>query len=233
MKRIFCFLALSTLIVVSCGKKAEEKQAKQPSDLKTVEIKLNDDAPEYMLQTLTISGFSINDTVNGIKARILTPVKKNKEVELSLKAVNVSIQQRFKESVEQLKQIGKKQEPHQLLIRMVSVVSYNNLISALMEREVLYAETNQKDSVFFGVTYDMKKNTPLKITEVFNIDEKGFEKISSYFTNVEASLGFNDFLSSEFAISKDSVFFYPSKQEKQFQVAIPIQSLEHYIINDK
>jgi hypothetical protein len=233
MKRIFYFLTFSALVFASCGKKAEEKQVEQEVNLKTVEVKLNDDAPIYMLQTLTISGFSINDTVNGIKARVLTPVKKIKEETRSFKPINSRSEQMFKQSVEQLKQIGKKQEPHQLLVRTVSVVSYNNLVSALMEREIIYAETNQKDSLFFGVTYNVEKNTPLKITEVININEKTFEKISSYFTNVEASLGFNDFVGSEFAISNDSIFVYPTKQEKQYQVAIPIQTIEHYIINDK
>jgi hypothetical protein len=233
MKRIFYFLTFSALIFASCGKKAEQKQEKQETKFKSVELKLNEDAPTYMIKSLTIGGFSINDTVHGIKARVLAPVKKIKEETRSFKPINSCSEKMFKQSVEQLKQIGKKKEPHQLLVRTVSVVSYNNLISALMEREIIYAETNQKDSVFFGVTYNVEKNTPLKITEVFNIDEKNFEKIASYFTNVESTLCYNDFLSSEFAISKDSVFFYPRKQTTQYQVAIPLQPIEHYIINDK
>ena len=243
MKRIFYFFTLSALVFASCGKKAEEKQEKKDSNLKTIEVKLNDDAPTYMLQTLTVSGFSINDTVNGIKARVLSPVKKVKQETRSLKPITSRSEQIFKQSVEELKKIGKKQEQHQLLVRTVSVVAYNNLVSALMEREIIYAERNKSlckrrtgkdgDSLFFGVTYNVANNTPLKITEVININEKTFEKISSYFTNVEASLGFAEFANSEFAISNDNILLYPTKDSKQYEVAIPIQAIEHYIINDK
>ncbi len=233
MKRIFYFLTFSALVFASCGKKAEEKQVKQETNLKTVEVKLNDDAPIYMLQTLTISGFSINDTVNGIKARVLSPVKKVKQETRSLKPITTRSEQIFKQSVEELKKIGKKQEQHQLLVRTVSVVAYNNLVSALMEREIIYAETNQKDSLFFGVTYNVANNTPLKVRELLDIDEKKFEKIASYFTDVESSLGFAEFSNSEFAISNDNILLYPTKDSKQYEVAIPIQAIEHYIINDK
>lgn len=233
MKRIFYFLTFSALVFASCGKKAEEKQVKQETNLKTVEVKLNDDAPIYMLQTLTVSGFSINDTVNGIKARVLTPVKKVKQETRSLKPITTRSEQIFKQSVEELKKIGKKQEQHQLLVRTVSVVAYNNLVSALMEREIIYAETNQKDSLFFGVTYNVANNTPLKVRELLDIDEKKFEKIASYFTDVESSLGFAEFSNSEFAISNDNILLYPTKDSKQYEVAIPIQAIEHYIINDK
>ncbi len=233
MKRIFYFLTFSALIFASCGKKAEEKQEKQNSNLKTVEVKLNEDAPTYMLQTLTISGFSVNDTVNGIKAKMLIPIKRVKEETRSFKVIASKGEQIFKQSVEEIKKIGKKEVPHQLLVRTVSVVSYNSLVSALMEREIIYAETNQKDSLFFGVTYNVANNTPLKIREVLDIDEKKFEKISSYFTNVESSLGFEDFSNSEFAISKDNILVYPTKDLKQYEISIPIQAIEHYIINDK
>ncbi len=233
MKRIFYFLTFSALVFASCGKKAEEKQEKKDSNLKTIEVKLNDDAPTYMLQTLTVSGFSINDTINGIKARVLSPVKKVKQETRSLKPITSRSEQIFKQSVEELKKIGKKQEQHQLLVRTVSVVAYNNLVSALMEREIIYAETNQKDSLFFGVTYNVANNTPLKVRELLDIDEKKFEKIASYFTDVESSLGFAEFSNSEFAISNDNILLYPTKDSKQYEVAIPIQAIEHYIINDK
>lgn len=233
MKRLFYFFTLSALVFASCGKKTEEKQEKKDSNLKTIEVKLNDDAPTYMLQTLTVSGFSINDTVNGIKARVLSPVKKVKQETRSLKPITSRSEQIFKQSVEELKKIGKKQEQHQLLVRTVSVVAYNNLVSALMEREIIYAETNQKDSLFFGVTYNVANNTPLKVRELLDIDEKKFEKIASYFTDVESSLGFAEFSNSEFAISNDNILLYPTKDSKQYEVAIPIQAIEHYIINDK
>ncbi len=233
MKRLFYFLTFSALIFASCGKKAEQKQEKNDTKLKTVEIKLNEDAPTYMLQTLTISGFSINDTVNGIKAKMLVPIKRVKEETRSFKLIASKAEQIFKQSVEEIKKVGKKEMPHQLLVRTVSVVAYNNLVSALMEREIVYAESNQKDSLFFGVTYNVANDTPLKIREILDIDDKKFEKISSYFTNVEASLGFEEFVNSEFAISKDNILVYPIKDSKQYEVSIPIQAIEHYIINDK
>lgn len=233
MKGMFYVLIFSACLMFSCGKKTEQTPAKEQKDLKMVTVKLNDDAPTYMLKNLSVSGVSITDTINGIKAKMLIPIKKLKDDALSLKPITSRSEQIFKQSVEELKKIGKKQEQHQLLVRTVSVVAYNNLISALMEREILFAETNQKDSLFFGVTYNVAKNTPLNIKEVLDIDEKKFEKISSYFTNIEPSLGYEDFSSSEFAISLDSIFIYPTKDLKQYQISIPIHAIEHYIINDK
>ncbi len=226
MKLLFYFLTFSALIFASCGKKAEQKQEKKDTKLKTVEVKLNADAPTYMLQTLTISGFSINDTANGIKARMLIPVKKVKEETRSIKPIITTSEGVFKQGVEQIKQIGKKQEPHQLLVRTVWVVPYNNLLSALMEREIVYAESNQKDSLFFGVTYNVEKNIPLKITEVVNLNAQEFEKLSLPF-------GFEEFKSSQFAIGKDSLYIYPTIEGKQSKFTLPLQSLEHFIINDK
>ena len=76
MRKIFCFFVIGAMVFASCGKKTSEKEEKKASDLKTVSVKLNEDAPLYMLSNMTVSGFSINDTTNGIKAKVLMPIKK-------------------------------------------------------------------------------------------------------------------------------------------------------------
>ena len=78
MRKIFCFFAIGVLLFSACGKKEAKKEENKDSKYKTVEEKLNDNAPTYMLKGLTISGFSINDTTNGIKAKVLSPVKRIK-----------------------------------------------------------------------------------------------------------------------------------------------------------
>ena len=214
------------MVFASCGKKTSEKEEKKAGDFKTVSVKLNEDAPLYMLGNMTVSGFSINDTTNGIKVKVLMPIKKVKDTTYSIKLMSLEAEKVFKESVAQLKN-----EPHNLLIRTVFVTHYNGFLSALFEKEVICAETTSKDSTFFAVTYDIKKNTPLKITQVLNIDEKSFEKVISNFTNLEPKMSFSEFESSVFALGKDSLYIYPLREGKQLQVSAPLQSLEHYFIN--
>lgn len=226
MKRVLCLFALSAIIVVSCGKKQEEKPQQNNTDLKTVEVKLNSDAPLYLLPNLTISGFTINDTINGIKAKVLSPFKKTKDNSFSIKPISIEAENQFKEAVAELKKVGKQSEPHSLLIRTVWVVAYNNLISALLEKEIIYAGNTQKDSLFFALTYNAKQNTPLKITEVLDLNAQEFEKLSLPF-------GYEEYKASQFAIGKDSLYIYPTIDGKQTQFTLPLQTIEHHIINDK
>lgn len=231
MRKIFCFFVIGAMVFASCGKKTSEKEEKKASDLKTVSVKLNEDAPLYMLSNMTVSGFSINDTTNGIKAKVLMPIKKAKDTTYSIELMSLEAEKVFKESIAQLKEIGKKNEPHNLLIRTVFVTHHNGFLSALFEKEVICAETTSKDSTFFAITYDIKKNTPLKITQVLNIDEQSFEKVISNFTNIEPKMSFSEFESSVFAFGKDSLYIYPLREGKQISVSAPLQSLEYYFIN--
>lgn len=233
MRKIFCFFAIGVLLFSACGKKEAKKEENKNSKYKTVEEKLNDNAPTYMLKGLTISGFSINDTTNGIKAKVLSPVKRIKDSTFSIKPMTLEVEKQFKQTVAELKEIGKKTEQHNLVIRTVSVVSYNNLISGLFEKRLTYAEEGKKENEFFAITYDMQKNTPLKITEIFNITAENFDKVANNFSKTEQMLSFEEFSTSQFAFSKDSLMVYPIREGKQISISAPLQSLEHYLINDK
>ena len=233
MRKIFYFFTIGLLLFSACGKKETENKTNNDSKYKTISVKLNEDAPTYMIKGLTISGFSVNDTINGIKAKVLMPIKKAKDTTYSINPITLEAQKVFKESIAQLKEIGKKNETHNLLIRTVFVTHYNGLLSALFEKEVICAESTIKDSTFFAITYDITKNTPLKIRQVLNIDEQSFEKIISNFTNLEPKMSFSEFETSQFAIGKDSLYIYPLREGKQQQISAPLQSLEHYFINGK
>ena len=79
----------------------------------------------------------------------------------------------------------------------------------------------------------MQKNTPLKITEIFNITAENFDKVAKNFSKTEQTLSFEEFSTSQFAFSKDSLMVYPIREGKQISISAPLQSLEHYFINDK
>ena len=219
------------LLFSACGKKETENKTNNDSKYKTIEEKLNDNAPTYMIKGLTISGFSVNDTANGIKAKVLLPVKRVKDSIFSVKPLILEAEKQFQQAVAELKKIGKKNEPHNLMIKTVSVVSYDNLISGLFEKKLTYAEEGKIENSFFALTYDMQKNTALKITEIFNVTNENFDKVVNNFSNIEPKMSFEEFSSSQFAFGKDSLYIYPLREGKQISVSAPLQSLEHYFIN--
>lgn len=236
MKRTNLLLKLFSLIlvfcVISCGKK--EQKPEKDSKFTKKQIELTEEKPEYLLNDMSISGFKINDTVNGIKVNLLCPVVKSKTAEFSTKLIYEISNSHFKNFVAEAKEKGKHDSVfHSLNIRTVFVNSYNNLISCLMERKSEFAGEETRKH-YFGVTYKKTADKPLKFTEVFPLDESMFEEFRQLFSEKAASLSLKDFNESQFAIGKDSLFVFVSKDEKnQMKLSVPVLMVEGFIINGK
>ena len=88
MKKTNLLLGLFSLVlvfcVVSCGKK--DQKAKTDSRFTTKQVEITEEKPEYLLNDMSISGFRVNDTINGIKVNLLCPVVKSK---INLRIINL------------------------------------------------------------------------------------------------------------------------------------------------
>ena len=236
MKKTNLLLGLFSLMlvfcVVSCGKK--DQKAKNDSRFTTKQVEITDEKPEYLLNDMSISGFRVNDTINGIKVNLLCPVVKSKTAGFSTKLIYEISNSYFKNFVAEAKEKGKNDSVfHQLNIRTVFVNSKAGLISCLMEEKAKFVGEEIRKS-YFGVTYKKTDDKALSFAEVFPIDEANFDEFKLLFSTKADALSKKDFDESQFAIGKDSLYvFVGGKESSQTKFSAPIQSIEGFIINGK
>ena len=108
MKKTNLLLGLFSLVlvfcVVSCGKK--DQKAKTDSRFTTKQVEITEEKPEYLLNDMSISGFRVNDTINGIKVNLLCPVVKSKTAGFSTKLIYEISNSYFKNFVAEAKEKG-------------------------------------------------------------------------------------------------------------------------------
>lgn len=218
--------------MVSCGKK--DQKTKTDSRFTTKRVEITEEKPEYLLNDMSISGFRVNDTINGIKVNLLCPVVKSKTAGFSTKLIYEISNSYFKNFVAEAKEKGKNDSIyHQLNIRTVFVNSKAGLISCLMEENAKFVGEGIRKS-YFGVTYKKTEDKALSFAEVFPIDEANFDDFKLLFSSKADVLSKKDFDESQFAIGKDSLYvFVIGEENKQTKLSAPIQSIEEFIINGK
>lgn len=236
MKRTKLVLGLFSLFlcfaIISCDKK--QTPEKKDNRFSTKKVELTDDKPQYLLTDMTISGLRVNDTVNNIKASIFCPVVKSKQSGISTKSINETANYYFKNFVNQAKEKGKvENEFHSIVIRTVFVNSKNNIISSLLEsKSCLVGEEETKFA--FAVNFKKDSDKVLKFSEVFPIDETTFTEVRESFGKDAGSLSLKDFDNAQFAIDRDSILVFVSKENNtQTKLSAPISVMEAFMINVK
>lgn len=233
--KIFCILFLTVAVFAcwSCGKK--QQQTQKDERFTTKQEKLNENAPEYLPEFVSISGLRINDTTNNIKVNILCPVSKSKEAKINLKPINAFADVLFKDFVKRAKDAGKKSgDFHKLNIKTVFVNTDNNLISCLLENKEQFAGKKEEKS-YFGVTYKANGTKPLSFKEVFPLDEKSVGEFKSLFGEKAAALNLDDLANCRFAIGRDSVYLFISKEAgaEQSKYAAALSLADVFMINGR
>lgn len=237
MKRtkFFCILFLTAAVFAywSCGKKQQQPQ--KDKRFVTKQEKLNENAPEYLPEFVSISGLRINDTTNNIKVNILCPVPKSKETKINLKPIGEFANVLFKDFVKRAKEAGKTSgEFHKLNIKTVFVNSNNNLISCLLESKEHFAGKAEEKSSY-GVTYKANGSKPLSFKEVFPLDERSFGEFKSLFGEKAAGLSLDDLENCRFAVGRDSVYLFINKGSEvgQSKYAAALSVAEVFMINGR
>lgn len=233
--KFFCILFLTVAVFAcwSCGKK--QQQTQKDERFTTKQEKLNENAPEYLPEFVSISGLRINDTTNNIKVNILCPVPKSKEAKINLKPINAFADVLFKDFVKRAKEAGKKSgDFHKLNIKTVFVNVHNNLISCLLENKEQFAGKGEEKSCF-GVTYKTNGTKPLGFKEVFPLDEKSIGEFKSLFGEKAAVLSLDDLADCRFAIGRDSVYLFISKEAgaEQSKYAAALSLADAFMINGR
>lgn len=225
--------ALAAFLLQGCGKKKSET-GKDPRFKQSVE-QVSENKPDYLLENLSLSGLRVNDTTNNIKANILLPTARTKDLGYSLKPVSKVANERFKDFVQRAKAEGKiSGKFHTFDIKTVFVNSVGGLISCLLEvKEQLVGKQN---SVYrFGVTYRKTKDEPLAFTQVFPLDEKLLSEFVSTLGWNDASITLSDLEACEFAIGRDSLFVFLSDKTdaKQRNLSAALDNVQGFMVNGR
>lgn len=214
MKRtkFFCilFFAAAVFACGGCGKK--QQQTQKDKRFVTKQEKLNENAPEYLPEFVSISGLRINDTTNNIKVNILCPVPKGKKTEIDLKPISSFANGLFKDFVKRAKAAGKQEGAfHELNVKTVFVNVRNNLLSCLLEsRERLAGQ--EEASSYFGLTYRATDAKTLSFKQAFPLDEKNFGEFKNLFGDKAEAMSFKDLENCRYAIGQDSLYIFINKK---------------------
>lgn len=225
--------ALTAFLLQGCGKKKSEAE-KDPRFKQSVE-QVSENKPDYLLENLSLSGLRVNDTTNNIKANILLPVARAKDLGYSLKPISKAANESFKDFVQRAKAEGKIADKfHTFDIKTVFVNSSGGLISCLMEAEEQFAG-KQKSVCRFGVTYPKTKSEPLGFMQVFPLDDKTFSEFKAAFSDKEAEFSLSDLEVCDFAIGRDSLFIFlaDSGSVKQRSLSATLDKVQGFMVNGR
>lgn len=140
------FFVVFSVFFCSCSKSKEKGKSGESTE--KTDNGRNEDKAQYLLDGLAIGGLNINDTANGIRARLLFPVIRNKDFKYDVKPVIALSEEYFRTFVEKAKRKGKIDGSfHQYVIRTVFVNVYEDIFSVLMQQRFKMADENVEEEL--------------------------------------------------------------------------------------
>ncbi len=239
LKKFFTLLVLFFVVfsVFFCSCSKSKEKGKIGGSTEKTDNGRNEDKAQYLLDGLAIGGLNINDTTNGISARLLFPVIRNKDFKYDVKPVIALSEEYFRAFVEKAKKRGKIDGSfHQYVIRTVFVNVYEDIFSVLMQQRFKMAD--EKDFVEEYYAFNCKSNqkTDLSFTDVLNVNETNYKDFQKLFSGKLDSVDLKLLSESDFAFGRDSLFVFVDcgqGEGLQLKAAAPMNRAKRFVLNGR